>query len=105
MDEQSAWFDGVVIANSVDSDADRRHQASRLTTDPTRKRAGMSRRVRVGQRNPNKPNPVKHNKLIGARAIATKGIALVACSGRELRWSRARLGKRQSRERAPRKRS
>jgi hypothetical protein len=53
---------------------------------------------------PNKPNPVKHNKLIGYEGIATKGIAPVAWSGRELRWSRARLSKRQSRERALRKR-
>jgi hypothetical protein len=27
---------------------------------------------------PNKPNPVKNNKLIGARGTATEGIALVA---------------------------
>ena len=57
VDEQSAWFDVVVVANSVDSDADRRHQASRLTTDPTRERAGMSRRVRVGQRNAQQAQP------------------------------------------------
>jgi hypothetical protein len=75
----------------------------------------MSRRVRVGQRErPNKPNPVKHNKLIGVRGIAINGVAInrpainriaLVAQGRELRWSRARLSKSQSRERAPRKRS